>query len=53
MVTIVDPRLPIGIDRLRSMRLPVGEEIVGPAPSSAHGERIAVDRPARRPSVVR
>ncbi|HEX2815937.1 MAG TPA: amylo-alpha-1,6-glucosidase [Phenylobacterium sp.] len=50
-VTIVDPRLPIGIDRLRVDRLRVGADLIHLA-FERHGERITVTTGAR-PGVVR
>jgi glycogen debranching enzyme len=50
-VTIVDPRLPIGIDRLWIDRLEVGDDVVSLA-FERHGDRIAVT-PGARPGVVR
>ena len=50
-VTIVDPRLPIGIDRLWVDRLQVGGDIINLA-FERHGERITVTTGAR-PGVVR
>jgi glycogen debranching enzyme len=50
-VTIVDPRLPIGIDRLWIARLQVGDDVVSLA-FERHGDRIAVT-PGARPGVVR
>jgi glycogen debranching enzyme len=49
-VTIVDPRLPIGIDRLWVDGLKVGEQMVALA-FERHGERITVTSGAR-PGVV-
>jgi glycogen debranching enzyme len=50
-VTIVDPRLPIGIDRLWIDRLKLGDDVVSLA-FERHGDRIAVTTGAR-PGVVR
>jgi len=50
-VTIVDPRLPIGIDRLWVDRLHVGGDIISLA-FERHGDRITVTTGAR-PGVVR
>jgi glycogen debranching enzyme len=50
-VTIVDPRLPIGIDRLWIDRLKLGDEVVSLA-FERHGDRIAVTTGAK-PGVVR